>query len=76
MDAEDEPQFWRQPPPIETNAFMSSIWKGMRKVFRGQIRLSRQLEDLSTRLKCIEDTLRRSRLAGPSTSTSPSKRRR
>jgi len=41
MDAEDEPQFWREPPPTETNAFMSSIWKGIKKIFRGQIRLRR-----------------------------------
>ena len=25
MDAEDEPQFWRQPPLTETNVFMSFI---------------------------------------------------
>jgi len=75
MNVEDEPQFWRQPPPTKTNAFMSSIWKGMKKIFRGQIRLRRQLEDQSTRLERIEDTLRRSRSVGPSTSSDPSRRR-
>ena len=44
MDEEDDPHFWHQPPLIETHAFMSSIWTGMKKIFRGQIRLRRRLE--------------------------------
>ena len=31
MDEEDDPHFWQQPPPTETHAFMSSIWKGMKR---------------------------------------------
>ena len=76
IDTEDEPQFWWQPPPTEINAFMSSIWKGMKKIFRGQIRMRRQLEDQNSRLECIEDTFRCSRSAGPSTSVGSSRRRR
>ena len=49
MDEEDDPQFWQQPPPTEPTAFMSSIEKGMKKIFRGQIRLQR-FEEESVRL--------------------------
>jgi len=34
---EDEPAFWQQPPPIDSRAFMSSIWTDMKKIFKGQI---------------------------------------
>ena len=76
MDEEDDPHFWQQPPPTETHVFMSSIWKGIKKIFKGQIRLRRQLDAQDSRLERIEDTLRRSHSAGPSTSTGPSRRRR
>jgi len=76
MDEEDDQHFWQQPPPTETHAFMSSIWTGMKKIFRGQIRLRRQLDAQDSRLERIEDTLRRSRSAGSGTSTGPSRWRR
>jgi len=41
LEEEDEPEFWRQPPPTDSRAFMSSIWKGMKKIFKGQTRLWR-----------------------------------
>jgi len=40
-EEEDEPAFWRQDPPADSRAFMSTIWRGMKKIFRGQIRLRR-----------------------------------
>jgi len=41
MDEEDELHFWQQSSPIDSTVFISSIWKGMKKIFRGQIRLRR-----------------------------------
>ena len=75
MEEEDDPEFWRQPPPSNSTAFMSSIWKCMKKIFKGQISLRRQMDE-HTRLARIEETLRRSRSAGPSTSADPSRQRR
>ena len=37
MDEENEPEFWCKPPPTESHALMSSIQKGMKTIFRGQI---------------------------------------
>ena len=34
-EVEDKTEFWRQPPPTYTHSFMSTIWKGMKKIFRG-----------------------------------------
>ena len=76
MVDEDELIFWQQPPPTDSTAFMSSIGKDMKKIFRGQSRLRRQLDDQSTRLEHIEKTLRRSRSTCPSTLTDPSRRRK
>ena len=79
LEEVDEPHFWRQEPPIESRAFMSSIWKGMKKIFRGQVRLRKKVEEessrLSSRLDDIEATLRRSQSAGPSTTAGPKRRR-
>jgi len=74
LEEDDEPAFWQQPPPTDSRAFMSSIWKDMKKIFKDQIRLRKQLEH-TTRLDCIEEGLRRSRSAGPSTLACPSRRR-
>ena len=41
MEEEDDPEFWQQSPPSNSTAFMSSIWKGMKKIFKGQIKLRR-----------------------------------
>jgi len=49
LEEEDEPDFWCQPPPTYTHSFMFIIWKGMRKIFRGQTRLRRQMECKSPR---------------------------
>jgi len=75
LEEEDEPQFWRQDPPHDTHAFMSSIWKGMKKIFRGQVRLRKKVEEQSSRLDNIEATLRRSQSAGPSTTAGPKRQR-
>jgi len=40
-DEEDDPEFLQQPPPSNSTAFMSFIWKGMKKIFKGQIKLRR-----------------------------------
>ena len=40
-EEEDEPEFWRQPSPTDTHSFMSTIWKGIRKISRDQTRLRR-----------------------------------
>jgi len=72
---EDEPEFWRQPPPIDSRAFMSSIWKGMKKIFKVQTRLRRQIERQSTHLERIEEGLRCSQSTCPCTSAGPSRRR-
>ena len=66
LEEEDEHDFWRQPPPTESRAFMSSIWKGMKKIFKRQIRLKKQIEMQSAWLEHVEEGLRRSRSAGPS----------
>jgi len=75
----DEPQFWRQEPPTDTRSFMSSIWKGMKKIFKGQVRLKKKVEEessrLSSRLDDIEARLRRTQSAGPSTTAGPKRRR-
>jgi len=79
LDDEDEPEFWRQEPPVESRTFMSTIWKGMKKIFRGQVRLRKKMEEessrLSSRLDDIEATLRRTQSAGPSTTAGPKRRR-
>ena len=46
---------------------MSTIWRGMKKIFRGQIKLRKQVEEQTSRLDRIEEGLRRSQSAGPST---------
>jgi len=71
----DEPQFWRQDPPTESRAFMSTIWKGMKKIFRGQVRLRKKVEEQSSRLDSMEAALRRSQSAGPSTTAGPKRQR-
>ena len=50
LEEEDEPDFWRHPPPAESCAFMSSIWKDMKKIFKGQIQLKKQMEEQSERI--------------------------
>ena len=57
MKEEDESDFWRQPPLTKTRAFMCSIWKGMKKIFRGHIPLRRQMEEQNEQLECIEEGL-------------------
>jgi len=76
MEEEDDPELWRQPTPSNSTAFMSFIWKGMKNIFKGQIKLRRQFDEQNTRLEHIEETLRCSHSAGPSTSAGPSQRRR
>jgi len=71
----DEPQFWRQEPPTDTRAFMSTIWKGMKKIFKGQVRLRKKVEEQSSRLSSMEAALRRSQSAGPSTTAGPKRQR-
>ena len=71
----DEPHFWRQDPPTEPRAFMSTIWKGMKKIFRGQVRLRKKVEEQSSRLDGMEAALRRSQSAGPSTTAGPKRQR-
>ena len=56
-------------------AFMSTIWKGMKKIFKGQVRLKKQMEEQTTHLDHIEEGLRQSQSAGPSTTVGPSRRR-
>ena len=75
LQEEDEPEFWRQDPPTDSRAFMSTIWKGMKKIFRGQVRLRKKVEEQSSRLDRIEAGLRRSQSAGPSTTAGPKRRR-
>jgi len=75
LEEEDEPEFWRHDPPAESRAFMSSIWKGMKKIFRGQVRLRKKVEEQSSRLDSMEAALRRSQSAGPSTTAGPKRRR-
>ena len=41
LEEDDEPIFCQQPPPTDSRAFMSSIWKCMKKIFKGQIRLKK-----------------------------------
>jgi len=71
----DEPQFWRQDPPTESRTFMSTMWKGMKKIFRGQVRLRKKVEEQSSRLGSMEAALRRSQSAGPSTTAGPKRQR-
>ena len=75
LEVEDEPQFWRQEPPTEPKAFMSTLWKGMKKIFRGQVRLRKKVEEQSSRLDGMEATLRRTQSAGPSTTAGPKRTR-
>jgi len=75
LEEEDEPAFWQQDLPADSRAFMSTIWRGMKKIFRGQIRLRKQVEEQTSRLDRIEEGLRRSQSAGPSTTAGPSRRR-
>jgi len=42
LEEADEPAFWQQDPPADSRAFMSTIWWGMKKIFRGQTRLGKQ----------------------------------
>jgi len=44
-EEEDESAFWQQPPPSDTKTFMSSIWKGMKKIFKGQAKLRKKVEE-------------------------------
>jgi len=70
-EKEDEPELWRQPSPTDSRAFMSSIWKGMNKIFKGQTRLQWQIEEQFMNLDRIGEGLRRSRSIGLSTSAGP-----
>jgi len=45
------------------------------KIFKGQVRLRKQVEEQTTRLDRIEEGLRRSQSTGPSTTADPSRRR-
>jgi len=71
----DEPEFWRQEPPTDLRAFMCTIWKGMKKIFKGQVRLRKRVEEQSSRLSSMEAALRRSQSAGPSTTAGPKRQR-
>ena len=73
-EQEVEPELWRQLPPTNSHAFMSFCWKGMKNIFRGQIRLRKQ-EEQTTRLDRIEEGLCHSQSAVSSASTGPSRRR-
>ena len=75
LEEDYEPAFWQQPPLTNSRAFMSSLRKGMKKTFKGQIRLRKQMEEQTTRLEYIEEGLRRLQSASLSTSASPSRRR-
>ena len=75
MEDDDDPAFWQQDPPTDSRAFMSTIWRGMKKIFKGQVRLRKKVEEQATRLDRIEEGLRRSQSAGPSTTAGPSRRR-
>jgi len=48
----------------------------MKKIFKGQIKLRRQLDDQNTHLEHIEEMFRHSHSVGPSTSAGPNRRRR
>ena len=75
LEEGDDPAFWQQDPPTDSRAFMSTIWRGMKKIFRGQVRLRKKVEEQSSRLDNIEGALRRSQSAGPSTTAGPKRRR-
>ena len=45
LEEEDEPAFWQHDPPADSRAFMSTICRGMKKIFRGQIRLRKQVAE-------------------------------
>ena len=64
MEEKDEHDFWHQPPPTESRAFMSSVWKGMKKIFKGQVWLKKQMVEQSAWLDHIEEGLRRSQSVG------------
>ena len=42
---DDDQAFWQQDPPTDSRAFMSTIWRGMKKIFRGQVKLQKQVEE-------------------------------
>jgi len=44
-EEEDEGAFWHQPPLSDTKTFMSSIWKGMKKIFKGRAKLREKVEE-------------------------------
>ena len=73
-EEEDESAFWQQPPPSDTKTFMSFIWKGIKKIFKGQAKLRKRVKEQNERLEQIE--LRHSQSVGPSTSAGPSRRQR
>ena len=72
LEDDDNPTFWQQDPPTDSRAFMSTIWRGMKKIFKGQVRLQKKVEEQATRLDRIEEGLRRSQSARPSTAGGPS----
>ena len=55
LEKDDEHEFWRQPLPSDSRAFMSSILRGMKKFIKEQIRLRKQIEEQITRLHRIEE---------------------
>ena len=57
LEEEDEPTFWQQDPPADSRAFMSTIWRGMKKIFREQIRLRKQVAEQTSHLDRIEEGL-------------------
>ena len=50
-EEEDERAFQQQPPTSDTKAFMSSIWKGMKIFFKGQVRLKKKVKEQNERLQ-------------------------
>jgi len=73
---EEESAFWQQPPPSDTKTFMSSIWKGIKKIFNGQAKLRKKVDEKNERLERNEEDLRRSQSMGTSTSIDHSRRPR
>ena len=39
LEDDDDPAFWQQDPPANSRTFMSTIRRGIKKIFRGQVRL-------------------------------------
>jgi len=54
-EEEDESAFWQQPPRSDTKAFISSIWKAMKKIFTRQAKLRKRVEEQNKRLERIEE---------------------